>query len=97
MPPVRASHAEIHSHQLTWKCTDPCRKTTFLLERALYSMLVGGYCISLSHVCRPFLDLPLLASSGVILWLYLCEATSFEVENISFGHHKGSNHFGSPI
>ena len=22
------------SHQLTWKCTDPCRKTTFLLERA---------------------------------------------------------------
>ena len=29
------------SHQLTGKCTDPCRKTTFLLE-VCTSMLVGG-------------------------------------------------------
>ena len=31
------------SQQLTWKCTDPCRKTIFFLERAFCtSMLVGG-------------------------------------------------------
>ena len=31
------------AHRLRWKCTDPCRKTTFLLERGLCtSMLVGG-------------------------------------------------------
>ena len=33
----------IPSHQLTWKCTDPCRKTTFLLERAFLHFHVGGY------------------------------------------------------
>ena len=50
------------SHQLTWKCTDPCRKTTFLLERAncCTSMLVDGSCsrIPLSQaeiwfICSP--------------------------------------------
>ena len=33
--------AELPSHQLTWKCTDPCRKTTFLLERAFLHFHVG--------------------------------------------------------
>ena len=26
------------SHQLTWKCPAPCRKTTFLLERVLFAL-----------------------------------------------------------
>ena len=28
------AEGKVPSHQLTWKCTDPCRKTTCLLERA---------------------------------------------------------------
>ena len=30
-------------HQLTWKCTDPCRKTTFLLERAFLHFHVSWW------------------------------------------------------
>ena len=33
----------VPSHQLTWKCTDPCRKTTFLLERALLQLHVSWW------------------------------------------------------
>ena len=31
------------SHQLTWKCTDPCRKTTFLLERTFLHFHVSWW------------------------------------------------------
>ena len=31
------------SHQLTWKCTDPCGKTTFLLERAFWHFHVSWW------------------------------------------------------
>ena len=33
----------VPSHQLTWKCTDPCRKTTFLLEGACLHFHVGWW------------------------------------------------------
>ena len=34
---------ELPSHQLTWKCTDPCRKTTVLLERAFLHFHVSWW------------------------------------------------------
>ena len=34
---------ELPSHQQTWKCTDPCRKTTFLLERAFWHFHVSWW------------------------------------------------------
>ena len=41
-------------HQLTWKCTDPCRKTTFLLASwpCCTSALVGGKVIPRRHTSR---------------------------------------------
>ena len=33
---------EIPSHQRTWKCTDPRRRTAFLLGRGFLHMSVGG-------------------------------------------------------
>ena len=33
----------VPSHQLAWKCRDPCRKTTFLLERGYVHFHVGWW------------------------------------------------------
>ena len=39
------------SDRLTWRCTDPCRKTTFLLERGFLctSMLISWWTGNLNH------------------------------------------------
>ena len=38
-----AQKTRLPCHQLTWKCTDPCRKTTFLLERAFLHFHVSWW------------------------------------------------------
>ena len=40
---VSSYQTKVPSHQLTWKCTDPCRKTTFLLERAFLHFHVSWW------------------------------------------------------
>ena len=41
---------EVRHRPVTCKCTDPCRKTTFLLEITLLHFLVGWW--EEGHLCR---------------------------------------------
>ena len=39
----RSRSESLPSHRLTWKCTDPCRKTTVFLERAFLQFHVSWW------------------------------------------------------
>ena len=63
------------SHQLTWKCTNPCRKTTFLVERASLNFHVScceGNLIELHQITVSVRLLPVAMPA----WDHL--ASSFE-------------------
>ena len=56
LPPGK--NEDIPSHQRTWKCTNPCRKTTFLLERAFLHFHVSWW--EGIHICPAVKSIPTL-------------------------------------
>ena len=42
-PECAEGRKHVPSHRLTWKCTEPCRETTFLLERGVVHFHVSWW------------------------------------------------------